>query len=309
MFALGFTLMGDRIPVTVLGGFLGSGKTTLLNRLLRERHGLRVAVVVNEFGEVGIDGSSVAGAEQFVELDNGCLCCAINEDLQRTLRALSARGGFDHMVLETTGLADPLPVGWTFSKEGLVEDYRLDALVTVVDACNLERALAEADEAELQIDRADLLVLNKVDLVADGGEAAAARVRRINANAPMVRTSRGEVPWEFLLSCDTRPERTPEDAAGHGHAPSFETLSYRTDRLLDDEALEDFLYEVLPGVYRMKGIVRTNGDADWVLVNAVAGRFEIEPAAKVPAGGGALVFIGRDLDRALIEDRCRALEA
>ena len=145
---------------------------------------------------------------------------------------------------------------------------------------NLERALAEADEAELQIDRADLLVLNKVDLVADGGEAAEARVRGINANAPMVRTSRGEVPWEFLLSCDTRPERTPEDAAGHGHAPSFETVSYRTDRVLDDEALEDFLYEVLPGVYRMKGIVRTNGDAEWVLVNAVAGRFEIEPAAK-----------------------------
>ena len=115
--------METRIPATVLGGFLGSGKTTLLNRLLRDRHGLRVAVIVNEFGEVGIDGAAITGAAQFVELDNGCLCCAINEDLQRTLRDLAARGGFDHLVLETTGLADPLLVGWTFSKESLIESY------------------------------------------------------------------------------------------------------------------------------------------------------------------------------------------
>jgi G3E family GTPase len=300
--------MAERIPVTVLSGFLGSGKTTLLNRLLHDAHGYRVAVVVNEFGEVGIDGAQVAGAEQFVELDNGCLCCAINEDLQRTLRELHSRGGFDHLVLETTGLADPLPVGWTMSREGLVEHYRLDALVTVVDARNLEQALAEAPEAELQIDRADILVLNKLDLVDDGGAAAEVRLRGFNAHAPILPATRGNVPWEVLLAASPQEAaRTVEE--DHHHHPSFETWTFQTREVLDDQALEDFLYEILSGVYRLKGIVRTNGETAWTSVNAVAGRFEMEAFEGKFPRQSALVFIGRALDREDLARRCAGLVA
>jgi G3E family GTPase len=298
--------METRIPATVLGGFLGSGKTTLLNRLLRDRHGLRVAVIVNEFGEVGIDGAAITGATQFVELDNGCLCCAINEDLQRTLRDLAARGGFDHLVLETTGLADPLLVGWTFSKEGLIENYRLDSLVTVVDALNLDTAIKQAPEAELQVARADLLVLNKMDLVGDAGAAAIATVRSINRRAPLVEATLGDVPWEFILSCD-RQAPSPSEQTAHTHTPSFETYTFRTDAVVSEQRLEDFLYEVVPGVYRMKAIVRTDGADPWVLVNSVAGRFEIDPFEGPPEKGAALVFIGRELDRDKLEKSCREL--
>jgi hypothetical protein len=117
-----------RVPVTIVGGFLGSGKTTRVNALLREPHGRRVAVVLNEMGEVGIDAARLAGAEEFVELDGGCICCALNADLEATLGRLRARGGFDHLVIETTGIADPLPVAWTFERPALREGYRVDAV-------------------------------------------------------------------------------------------------------------------------------------------------------------------------------------
>ena len=123
---------GEPIAATILTGFLGSGKTTLLNALLTHKHGLRLAVVVNEFGAVGIDGALIEGGERFVELDNGCLCCSLNADLDKTLRELQARGGFDHLVIETTGMADPLPVAWAFAKPGLAPYFRVDAIVTVV---------------------------------------------------------------------------------------------------------------------------------------------------------------------------------
>ncbi|MFP6663374.1 MAG: GTP-binding protein [Deltaproteobacteria bacterium] len=300
--------MAERIPVTVLSGFLGSGKTTLLNRLLHDAHGYRVAVVVNEFGEVGIDGAQVAGAEQFVELDNGCLCCTINEDLQRTLRELHTRGGFDHLLLETTGLADPLPVGWTMSKEGLVENYRLDALITVVDALNLEQALGEAPEAELQIDRADILILNKLDLVDDAGAAAEARVRTINTHAPILPATRGNIPWEVLLAASPVDTIRKVGEESHHH-PSLETWTFQTPERLDDQALEDFLYEILSGVYRLKGIVRTNGPFAWTSVNGVAGRFEMEDFDGTPPRQSTLVFIGRTLDREDLARRCAGLLA
>lgn len=294
-----------RLPVVVLTGFLGSGKTTLLNHLLHESHGRRVAVIVNEFGEVGIDGACVAGAEQFVELDNGCLCCALNEDLKRTLADLRARGGFEHLVLETTGLADPLPVAWTFSRPGLVDFYRVDSIVTVVDAAHLERALSEAEEAAIQIERADLLVLNKLDLVDDGGARVRARLEEMNPRAPVLASTRGRVDWDLLLDAGASSSTLVEvEDPGHHHHPSFESFSVPVDAVLSADDLEDLFYELPRSIYRVKGLVRTDGDAAWTLVNAVAGRFELEPfepAAALPKS--ALVFIGRDLDRADLERR------
>lgn len=302
-------MSSSRVPVIVLSGFLGSGKTTLLNHLLREAGGRRVAVIVNEFGEVGIDGARVAGSEQFVELDNGCLCCALNEDLKRTLADLRDRGGFEHLVLETTGLADPLPVAWTFSRPGLSDFYRVDAIVTVVDAAHLDRALAEAPEATLQIERADLLVLNKLDLVADGGAAARARVEAMSPRAPVLTATRGQVDWDLLLDAEPARLEAPREQPDHHHRPSFESVSFETDRMLSADALEDLFYELPRSVYRVKGLVRNDGADAWLLVNAVAGRFELEPfAPATPPARSALVFIGRDLDRADLLRRCKALE-
>jgi G3E family GTPase len=301
------------IAATILSGFLGSGKTTLLNWLLSAPHGRRIAVVVNEFGAVGIDGSLVAGGEQFVQLDNGCLCCALNEDLDATLRGLMERGGFDHVVVETTGLADPLPVAWAFTRPGLSRYFRVDAIVTVVDAGALERALLEATEPRLQIERADLLILNKCDQTEDAGAAAEARVREMNAAAPLVKGSHGQVPWDFILGTHGRAPDALGPPADHGHAhgASFETWTFEVDAVISDRRLEDFVLEVPDSVYRFKGLVRTVGDlGPWTLVNAVAGRIDVRPCIPSrPPARPCLVFIGKDLDVPALEALCRTLLA
>ena len=303
--------METRVPVMVLSGFLGSGKTTLLNRLLREPGGRRVAVIVNEFGEIGIDGRRLAGAEQFVELDNGCLCCALNADLKKTLFDLRDRGGFEHLVIETTGLADPLPIAWTFSRPGLDEFYRVDSLVTVVDAVNFVSAAGDVPEAGLQVERADLLVLNKLDLVEDEGRAVREALRHWNERAPILGAERGEVAVDALLSEDAGRELLIGDeveALHAGHEVSFETHCFATEGFFDAEALEDFLEDLPETVYRVKGLVRTDQTEGWTLINGVAGRLEFEPFAPLPEPTqSALVWIGRSLPRDRIDEHCRQM--
>ena len=313
--------------VTLLTGFLGAGKTTLLNQLLAAPHGMRIAVIVNEFGSVGVDGALVAEGTQFVELDNGCLCCAVNEDLDNTLRELAQRGDFDHLVVETTGLADPLPVAWTFSRPGLSQHFRVDAIVCVVDALNLEAALKMTPEARDQLARADLIALSKLDCLPPGPAERAAGLAQItntirahNDVAPVLACDSHPLPWHMLLSCLEAPvadlgtvandvpppggDAAAPAAAGHSaahshsHRLSWQSYAFEAPGTLSDARLEDLLFALPDSVWRVKGLVHTDAEWGWTLVHGVGGRIDIRPhRAPHDKHRAALVFIGEVLDR------------
>src|ERR1700759_3625113 len=193
----------DKVPVTVLTGYLGAGKTTLLNRILSEPHGKKYAVIVNEFGEIGIDNDIVVGAdEEGFEMNNGCICCTVRGDLVRILDGLMRRKGkFDGIIVETTGLADPAPVAQTFFvDENVGRKTRLDAVVTVADAKWLKDRLKDAPEAKNQIAFADVILLNKTDLVTDAElREVEARIRGINPYAKLHRTQRSQIALNEIL--------------------------------------------------------------------------------------------------------------
>tara|TARA_Y100001934_G_C12371515_1_gene786599 strand:+ start:500 stop:1429 length:930 start_codon:yes stop_codon:yes gene_type:complete len=302
-------MMTERTPTTILSGFLGSGKTTLLNWVLKADHGYRVAVIVNEFGQVGIDGARIMGASQFVELDNGCLCCAINDDLQKTLADLKKDTTFDHLIIETTGLADPLPVAWTLTKPGLSEQYSIETILTVVDAFNLERALKTSQEAELQIERADLLILNKVDLVEEDLPQVEEMIETINAHAPIIKSAYGEIDYSFVFNPSHhkgKELRVNEGGTSHHHTV-FDAWTFQTKDVFDEGLLEDLLYALPDNIYRVKGIVELDSEMGWTDINAVAGRIELRPRSEqVRQQGGALVFIGRELNTEQLNKLCNA---
>jgi G3E family GTPase len=220
--------MSDKTPVTVLTGYLGAGKTTLLNRILSEQHGKKYAVIVNEFGEIGIDNDLVVGADEEVfEMNNGCICCTVRGDLVRIIDGLMRRKGkFDAIIVETTGLADPAPVAQTFfMDENVGRKAKLDAVVTVADARWLRDRLKDAPEAKNQIAFADVILLNKTDLVApDELGDVEARIRGINPYARLHKTERCRIALPEVLGrnafdLDRILEIEPEflDDGGHHH--------------------------------------------------------------------------------------------
>src|SRR5919198_737425 len=220
----------EKIPVTVLTGYLGAGKTTLLNRILSEPHGKKYAVIVNEFGEIGIDNDLVVGADEEVfEMNNGCICCTVRGDLVRIIDGLMRRKGkFDAIIVETTGLADPAPVAQTFFMDDNVgRKAKLDAVITVADAKWLKDRLKDAPEAKNQIAFADVILLNKADLVAadELGEVEA-RIRGINPYAKLHKTERCKIPLPEVLGrnafdldriLEIEPEFLEAEHHEHGH--------------------------------------------------------------------------------------------
>ena len=220
----------EKIPVTVLTGYLGAGKTTLLNRILSEPHGKKYAVIVNEFGEIGIDNDLVVGAdEEIFEMNNGCICCTVRGDLIRILDGLIRRkGNFDGIIVETTGLADPAPVAQTFFMDETVgRRTKLDAVVTVADAKWLNERLKDAPEAKNQIAFADVILINKTDLVSSEQlSEVEARIRGINPYAKLHRTERAKIPLDAVLGrnafdldriLDLEPDFLGADNHDHHH--------------------------------------------------------------------------------------------
>ena len=314
-------------PVTLLTGFLGAGKTTLLNRILTERHGRRYAVIVNEFGEEGIDNDLVVDADEEVfEMNNGCICCTVRGDLIRIIGGLMKRAdAFDAIIVETTGLADPAPVAQTFFvDQDVAERTRLDAIVTVADAVHLDRQLGEHHEAEEQIAFADIVLLNKTDLVETQGlSRVEERIRRINPYARIIRTERcgaelDEVIGLNAFSLDRVLEVEPDFLTSdhdHEHDDDVKSVSLVRDEPLDLDRFQDWFGQLLqsrgPDILRSKGILEFQGESDRYVFQGVHMLMDGAPMGPWPAGArqSRLVFIGRNLETMDLEDGltgCRA---
>lgn len=214
----------EPVPATVLTGFLGAGKTTLLNHLLTQDHGYRCAIIINEFGEISIDNQLVVGAdEEVLELNNGCLCCRVRGDLVKSVESLVRKGKrFDYLLVETTGLADPSPIAHTFMMPDLADHVKLDGIVTVVDARHVESVLDTTPEAQPQVAFADVILLNKTDLVAPADlERIEHRLRHMNNLAKIHRTQRSSVDVGLILGLGARdltaPLEVQEEPAEHAH--------------------------------------------------------------------------------------------
>ena len=317
----------SQIPVTVLTGFLGAGKTTLLNRILTEQHGNRYAVIVNEFGEEGIDNDLVVDADEEVfEMNNGCICCTVRGDLIRILGGLMKRADkFDAIIVETTGLADPAPVAQTFFVDQDVADRtRLDAIVTVADAVHLDNQLGEHHEAEEQIAFADIVLLNKTDLVeVEGLGRVEDRIRRINPYTKIIRTKHCAANLDEVLglkafSLDRVLEVEPDFLTSdhdHEHDDDVKSISLVADVPLDLDKFQTWFGQLLQtrgqDILRSKGILDFKGEDDRYVFQGVHMLMDGAPMGAWPEGSrqSRLVFIGRDLDTMGLEDgfaACRA---
>jgi len=272
------------MPVTVLTGFLGAGKTTLVNRILSEEQGRRIAVLVNDFGEIDIDSALIVGvASQKVSLANGCVCCEVRDDLLAAIDALLLSGAeIDAIVLEASGVAEPLTIARTFVDAAYQQRLRLDGIIAVVDAEQLPTQVADPVTSDLvygQIGCSDVVLLNKIDL-ADRQRVDAVRAfvtERLNA-VRMIETVHADVPLSVLLGARPGGEISMEDPVDHRHRAGFVSWVYRRERPFAEESLRDCIAHLPGSVYRIKGFIHTTDHPQHrVLVQAVGMRSDIAP--------------------------------
>tara|TARA_R110000868_G_scaffold10900_11_gene52773 strand:- start:15621 stop:16625 length:1005 start_codon:yes stop_codon:yes gene_type:complete len=317
-----------RIPVTVVTGFLGAGKTTLLNRMLSDLSGKRYAVIVNEFGDIGIDGDLIeTGDEELIELSSGCICCVVRGDLIRGLRNLLAeKPGLDGIVIETTGLANPSPVIQTLVIDQVIgAQCRLDSVLCVVDAVNIVTQLASGTDAADQVAFSDHIVLNKVDDAALPIDDIEARLRRLNPFAPITRANRADVPAGAVVNRSgfdleriaAQLDPLAPDGDGHDHnhnhidATGIGSVSLTCDRPLNAERLEEWLQDLLArhgtDILRTKGIVSVAGEDRKLALQAVNMMLEGDYVGNWgdEARVSRLVFIGRHLKKDDLEPAFR----
>ena len=332
----------ERIPITLLTGFLGAGKTTLVNRLLSAHDAGRIAVIVNEFGEIGIDGDLIARAsEDMLELTNGCICCAAQGDLMDGLNRLFLRKvglaepriDFDKIVIETSGIADPSPLARLFYTDMKLDlTFRLDAVLTVVDLKHVTGQLARSPEAEKQVAIADKLIFNKRDLVDDDAFAAAvAAVERLNPFSVKEVTTYGALPVEALLDLDLFEPKRRDDMVGawigadrpassgqgtldrdhddHAHTPGVGAVCLQSRAPLEWNALLRFLLELSrekgEDLFRVKGMVHFQNVEKPVIIQGVQATFSPPTYAESWPRGEVetrIVVIGRDLDGAAMQE-------